>query len=188
MKNYKSSIDALMDGPKSEAMARIDDYFANTSEWDVGLERTQRILLGLDSEEMEFSEQSVGKLMRKIANEQEPLSDVCIILHAVANAFLKNDDDFHLILKHNKRGKFLSPHETEKKHNREMSILYSLASLENKGMKTEAAVAQCMEWFSCSRSAIFLAIENAEKFLADGKEIFPGNENFANPRSKHSAK
>jgi hypothetical protein len=188
MKKYNSLLDALMGEPKSEAMERIVDYFENTPKWNVDLERTQRILLGLDSEEMEFSEASIGKLMRQIANEQEPLSDVCIILHAVANALLKNDDDFHLVLKHNKRGKFLSPHETDKKFNREMSILYSLASLENKGMKTEAAVAQCMEWFSCSRSAIFLAIENAEKFLADGQEIFPGNENFANPRSKHSAK
>jgi hypothetical protein len=188
MKKYKPSLDALMGEPKSEAMERIVDYFENTPKWNVDLERTQRILLDLDSEEMEFSEESVGKLMRKIANEQEPTSDVWCILHAVANAFLKNDDDFHIVLKHNKRGKFISPHETEKKHSREMSILYSLASLENKGMKTEAAVAQCMEWFSCSRSAIFLAIGNAEKFLTDGQEIFPGNENFANPRSKHSVK
>ena len=94
----------------------------------------------------------------------------------------KNVYDF---LWHKKRGKFLSPTETEARHYRDMSWLHTLAHREKMGDKTEAAIAFVAENWNVSRASVFAGIRRAEEYLRSGAKIFakmPGGDNFRNPR------
>ncbi len=108
-----------------------------------------------------------------------------MVLHAVSNALLGADDDFKLKLVQKKRGKYKAPNVIVDAHNRQMSILHNVASLEKKGWKTEAAIARMQEAFGISRAAVFADIKAAEEFLESGREIF-GPDKFESPRSSHS--
>lgn len=188
-----------MDDPKDKSFeeidAKLDEIYGNATDWTVGIERSQRILLGIDDEPMTFDEQSIATMLKKVASNHDGLSDEFIALHSVANALLKRDDDFHLVLKQNKSGKFKSPDKHNETHNRNMSILYSLANMENKGIKTEAAVAELMDLYKLSRAAIFAAVKYAENFIQSGKDMFGDFEinaskpadNFINPRSNNKS-
>lgn len=169
-------------GSKSIA-DQLESHFSEATDWRVGLERTQRILLGLDDEPMEFDETSIAHMLKTVAKGHDGLSDEFIVLHAVANALLGADDDFKLKLVQKKRGKYKAPNVKSDVHNRQMSILYSVASLEKKGWKTEAAIARMEKGFGVSRAQVFADIKAAEEFLESCRKIFGPNDNNKSPRS-----
>ena len=168
----------------SEAIVdKLDRIYSAATDWRVGLERTQRILLGLDDEPMAFDETSIANMLKMVASNHDGLSDEFIVLHAVANALLGADDDFKLKLVQKKRGKYKPPNVISDVHNRQMSILYSVASLEKKGWKTEAAIARMEKGFGVSRAQVFADIKAAEAFLESCRKIFGPNDNNKSPRS-----
>lgn len=164
---------------------RLTGQLSAATDWRVGLERTQRILLGLDEEPMAFDESTVANMLKSIASDHDGLSNEFMVLHAVANALLGTDDDFKMKLTQKKRGKYKPPNVHHDELVRMMSILHSVANLEQNGWKTEAAVAQMQERFGISRAAVFADIKAAEEYLKLGRDIF-GPEKFENPRSSHS--
>lgn len=155
----------------------------------VGLERVQRVHLGLDSEQMEFSAQTVAQMIQDIADNCD--EDNAFILHAVVRALQGKDDCHTLTLQQKKRGRFEAPDLHEAKHNRRMSWLNWLAHLESQGVKTEAAITEIGEKEGVSRATVFAEIQKAEKWLEDGRKIFAGfqvDDNFKNPRPAKSGK
>lgn len=173
----------LLDTKDSESVEdELTRLYSAASDWRVGLERTQRILLDIDDEPMDFDEASIARMLKNVASNHDGLSSEFMVLHAVANALLGVDDDFRMKLIQKKRGKFKQPNVRQAEHERSMSILHSVANLEKKGWKTEAAVARMQEYFGISRAAVFADIKVAEEYLKSGREMF-GPENFENPRS-----
>jgi hypothetical protein len=177
-------LSSLLDNSGSESIEeKLERHFSAATDWRVGLERTQRILSGLDDEPMEFDETSIGQMLKTVASNHYGLSDEFMVLHAVANALLGADDDFKLKLVQKKRGKYKAPNVESDAHDRQMSILYSVASLEKKGWKTEAAIARMQEGFGISRAAVFADIKAAEEFLESCRKIFGPSDNNKSPRS-----
>ncbi|WP_430447178.1 hypothetical protein [Sphingorhabdus contaminans] len=170
------------DETNESAKDRLRKEFSAATEWELGLERTQRIVLGLDDEPMVFNETTVAHMLREVASDHDGLSKEFMVLHAIANALLGVDDFFKLKLTQKKRGKFKSPDVRQAEHDRRMTILHSVAYLEKQGWKTEAAIAQMQQRFGISRAAVFADIKSAEEFIKRGNEIF-GPERFKNPRS-----
>ena len=178
----KQLLDMLVNNVTDSVVDKLDRQYAAT-DWRVGLERTQRIFLGLDDEPMAFDESTIARMLKTVASDYDGLSDEFIVLHAVANALLGVDGDFKMRLIHKRRGKFKPPDVQEAEFERRMSILYSVASLEKKGWKTEAAVARKQERFGISRAAVFADIKAAEEFLASCRKIFGPGDNNKSPRS-----
>ena len=150
----------------------------------VDLERVQRIELGIDGELMEFSEGTIADMLQKMSDER-PFESEAFVLRALANALRGEDDHHRLILQHKKRGKFLSPTETEARHYQDISWLHTLANREKMGDKTEAGIAFIAEHWNVSRASVFAGIRRAEQYLKSGAEMFakvPGGDNFRNPR------
>jgi hypothetical protein len=149
----------------------------------VDLERVQRIHLGVDSEPMEFTADTIADMVQDIADNS--FTHEAFTLHAIARALRGLDDHHILVLRQKKRGKWESPTEHEKKHNREMSWLWTLGAWEHDGMKTEAAVARIAELANVSRATVFQGIRNAEAFLEHCREIIGDRqlpEHLKNPR------
>lgn len=146
----------------------------------VDLERAQRLHLGLDNEQMEFSATTIAEMVQDIAHRCD--ENDAFTLHAVARA-LRGDDEHHwLQLKHKKRGRFVSPTDRERQFQRSMEWLRALARLELDGIKTESAVAKISEEWGVSRASVFQTIREAEAFLSQGARHFPDNPYFVNPR------
>lgn len=181
----KQLLDMLVNSVSDTVVDKLDEIYSAATDWHVGLERTQRIFLGLDDEPMAFDETTIAGMLKKVASDYDGLSDEFIVLHAVANALLGVDDDFKLKLTQKKRGKYKPPNVEQAEHERRISILHSVANLEKKGWKTEAAIARMQEIFGISRAAVFADIKAAEEFLKSGRDMF-GPDNFENPRSNHS--
>lgn len=181
-------LEILRDNSGSETLVdKLETHFSAATDWAVGLERTQRIFLGLDDEPMPFDESTIAEMLKAVASNYEGLSEEFMVLHAVANTLLGVDDNFKMKLVQKKRGKYKPPNVHQDEHSRRLSILHSVANLEQKGWKTEAAIARMQERFGISRAAVFADIKAAEKYLKSGAEIF-GPNNFENPRSNHSGK
>lgn len=178
-------LDMLVNNVSDSVVDKLDEIYSTATDWHVGLERTQRIIMGIDDEPMAFNETTIAGMLKKVASDYDGLSDEFIVLHAVANALLGVDDDFKLKLTQKKRGKYKPPNVEHDEHERRMSILHSVANLEKSGWKTEAAIARMQEIFGISRAAVFADIKAAEEFLKSGREMF-GPDNFENPRSNHS--
>lgn len=156
----------------------------NNANWEghgVNLERVQRIFLGLDSEPMEFDENSIAGMLEAIARETLP--EHGFTLFAIVEALRGNDDHHVLQLKQKRPGKWENPTEFEDRYNREMKWLWSLGSWEHQGIKTEAAVARIAEIESVSRASVFAGVRRAEKFLDDCWSI-RGETRFG-PRPRH---
>lgn len=183
----KQVLDKLLNNVSGSVVDSLDEMYSAATDWQVGLERTQRLFLGIDDEPMAFDESTIAGMLKKLASNYGGLSDEFIVLHAVANTLLGVDDDFRMKLIQKKRGKFKPPNIEHDEHERRMSILHSVANLEKKGWKTEAAVARMQERFGISRAAVFAEIKAAEEFLKSGREMF-GPDKFENPRSNHSEK
>ncbi|PSO13633.1 MULTISPECIES: hypothetical protein [unclassified Sphingobium] len=166
------------------ARASLDstDFLYHT----VNLERVQRIHLNLDSEVMDFSASSVANMISDVADQCD--EHEAFILRAVVNALNGNDDHHELVLRQKKRGKFVNPTVHQEKHDRQMKWLWWLAHRENAGIKTESAIAEISSSEGVSRATVFGGIRAAEKFLDIGREMFPGNENFTNPRPAKEGK
>lgn len=130
----------------------------------VGLERTQRIHQGIDSEPMEFSEETLAAMVQDLADDLGT-GHKAFVLRAIANALSGRDDHHKLVLRQKKPGKWVSPTEYEESLNREMSWLWTLGAWEKQGMKTEAAVAKISELSGSSRAAVFAGVKKAEKFI-----------------------
>lgn len=152
----------------------------------VNLERVQRIHLGLDSEEMEFSNVTLAAMLADVAERCDDAD--AFTLYGFVSALLGNDRHHILTLKRTRKGKFVSPHERELTHNRNQKWLWWLAHLESKGMKTEAAVMTIAEAEKVSRATVFGGIREAEHWLETGQTLFPKSENFENPRLAKSGK
>lgn len=182
----KTWTEILLDKSCDESLTeKIERHYSAATDWRVGLERTQRIFLGLDDEPMPFDESSVAEMLKTVASNYDGLSEEFMVLHAVANALLGVDDDFKMKLTQKKRDKYKPPNVNQAEHVRRVSILHSVANLEKKGWKTEAAIARMQERFGISRAAVFADIKAAEDYLKSGREMF-GPDNFENPRSNHS--
>lgn len=152
----------------------------------VNLERVQRIHLGVDSEEMEFSAQTLADMLQEIADRID--ENDAFTIHAIVNALLGRDDHHELVLKQKKRGKFVNPTVHEAKRNRQMKWLWWLAHLENQGIKTESAVATIAKSEKASRAAVFNGVKEAEKFQAWGRDLAPDAPAFQNPRPAKTRK
>lgn len=153
----------------------------------IDLERIQRIFLGLDDEEMEFSEKTIAAILADIAARwKEADHGGAMFVGAVAHALADEDEDWKLILKSRKPGRYVSPHKEAQRHNRDMDILRFLALLEKHNIKTEAAVSHICEHFAMSRASVFNAIKRAENYLETGRKISHDSAVFANPRSNKS--
>ena len=149
----------------------------------VNLERCQRLHLGLENEPMEFDATTLAAMVQDIANQCD--EHEAFILHAVSRALTGDDEHHKLTLQHQKRGKFLSPTESEKRFVQDMNWLFTLANRENMGDQTEAGIAFIVELSGASRASIFAGIRRAETFLKHGLETFPdspGAAKFENPR------
>lgn len=146
----------------------------------VNLERVQRIHLGIDDEEMEFSEETIARMIDDVAancDENEAFT-LCAI-----SAALRGDDPYHrLQLKQKKPGRFENPTEHARKFNRNFMWLHTIAELELSGVKTESAIAEVADAAGVSRATVFAGLKDAEDFLQSGAELFPGNDAFTNPR------
>ncbi len=140
----------------------------------------QRLHLGLDDEPMNFDAATVARMLQDVADTCD--ENEAFTLHAVVNALLDRDDHHVLVLQQKKRGKFISPAKTTAKHNRNQKWLFWLAHLEKNGIKTEAAVAEISESEGVSRATVFAGVKAAERFLVDGRAMFPESRNFENPR------
>lgn len=152
----------------------------------VSLERVQRIHLNIDDEKMEFSALTLAAMLADIADRSD--EDEAFLLRGVVNA-LRGDDEHHeLILKQRRKGRFVSPTAYSATHNRNRVWLSRLAYLENEGWPTEAAVQEIATKAGVKRATVFAAIKAAEKYLADGKTMFPESPNFKNPRPSKSGK
>ncbi|CCA93378.1 hypothetical protein [Novosphingobium sp. PP1Y] len=156
----------------------------------VNLERVQRIHQDIDTEPMEFSADSIAKMLDEIADQSD--CNVAFTLQAVSRALRGQDDHHVLILKQKKRGKFVSPTEHDNHHCRIMSWLHTLAMHEQDGVKTEAAVALIAENWGVSRASVFAGIKEAEDYLESGRTLdWPSGEQtsaFTNPRPNKSDK
>lgn len=183
--NKNTKIDSSDHSGGRSVEENLDIIYSAATDWRVGLERTQRFLLGLDDEPMVFDEGSLAQMLKAVASDHDGLSDEFMVLHAVANALLGVDDNFKLKLSHKKPGKFKPPNVREAEHKRRMSILYAVKNLKKNGWKTEAAIAQMQEHFGISRAAIFADIKAAEEFLQIVEEI-AGTVKYKNPKSNHS--
>ena len=179
----KQVLDMLVNNVSDSVVDKLDKIYSAATDWHVGLERTQRIFLGLDDEPMAFDETTIACMLKAVASEYEGLSNEFIVLHAVANALLGVDEDFKMKLIHKRRGKFKAPNIKEAESTRRMSILYSVANLEKKGWKTEAAVARMQEHFGISRAAVFADIKAAEEFLRTCRKILGPSDGNKSPRS-----
>jgi hypothetical protein len=183
--NNKTKIDSSDHSGGGSVEENLDIIYSAATDWRVGLERTQRILLGLDDEPMIFDEGSIAQMLKAVASDHDGLSDEFKVLHAVANALLGVDDHFKLKLSHKKRGKFKPPNVRVAEHARRISILYSVEDLKKNGWTTEAAIAQMQEHFDISRAAVFADIKAAEEFLQIAEEI-AATVKAKNPKSNHS--
>ncbi|MFN5084332.1 MAG: hypothetical protein ACK5EX_02475 [Novosphingobium sp.] len=155
----------------------------------VGLERVQRIHLGLDSEPMPFTAATLAEMIQDVADNCDEHD--AFTLHAVVRALRGEDEHFALVVKQRKRGKFTSPHEWEEAHNRDQHWLHWLAGLEEQGIKTEAAVHEIAEKSGASRATIFAAIKRAEDWIETTRQIFrsiEGAREISNPRPSKSEK
>lgn len=153
----------------------------------VDLERVQRIHLGLDSEPMEFSAETVAQMIQDVADNCDAHN--AFILHAVMRALRGNDDYHSLTLQQKKRGRFEAPDLQAAKHHRRRMWLHWLAHLESQGVKTEAAITEIGDKEGVSRATVFAEIRKAERFLEEGRSIFAGSpaaDNFQNPRPAKS--
>lgn len=185
--NNKTKIDSSDHSGAGSVEENLDIIYSAATDWRVGLERTQRILLGLDDEPMVFDEGSIAQMLKAVASDHDGLSDEFMVLHAVANALLGVDDNFKLKLSHKKRGKFMPPNVREAELARSISMLKSVQNLKEDGWKTEAAIAQMQEHFGISRATVFADIKAAEEFLQIAEEI-AGTVKSKNPKSNHSEK
>ncbi len=185
--NNKTKIDSSDHSGAGSVEENLDIIYSAATDWRVGLERTQRILLGLDDEPMVFDEGSIAQMLKAVASDHDGLSDEFMVLHAVANALLGVDDNFKLKLSHKKRGKFMPPNVREAELARSISILKSVQNLKEDGWKTEAAIAQMQGHFGISRATVFADIKAAEEFLQIAEEI-AGTVKSKNPKSNHSEK
>lgn len=179
----KPLLDMMVNDVSNSDVDKLDIIYSAATDWHVGLERTQRLFLDVDDEPMAFDESTVASMLKAVASDYDGLSNEFIVLHAVANALLGVDEDFKLKLVQKKRGRYKPPNIINREHERKMSILYSIASLEKKGWKTEAAIAQMQKVFGISRAAVFAEIKSAEEFLDSCREMFGPNENNKSPRS-----
>jgi len=152
----------------------------------VGLERVQRIHLGLDDEPMEFNTGTIAQMLLEVADHCD--DGEAFTIRGVVNALLGVDENHVLTLQQRKRGKFVSPTESSAKHNRNQKWLHWLAHREREGIKTEAAVAEIAEVEGASRATVFAGIKAAEGFLQRGQSMFPESPNFQNPRPNPAIK
>ena len=170
-----------------------EDFQSNLSEgarkmWEhidlrhhgVGLERVQRIHLGIDSEEMEYSADTIAQMLQEVADRCD--EDEAFTIHAVVNALLGKDDDHRLVLRNKRRGKFITPTVHEAKHIRERRWLWWLAHLERKGVKTESAIMEIAAAEKVSRATIFNGVRSAERYQEWGRELSADAPAFQNPR------
>jgi 2C-methyl-D-erythritol 2,4-cyclodiphosphate synthase len=185
--NNKTKIDSSDHSGAGSVEENLDIIYSAATDWRVGLERTQRILLGLDDEPMVFDEGSIAQMLKAVASDHDGMSDEFMVLHAVANALLGVDDNFKLKLSHKKRGKFMPPNVREAELARSISILKSVQNLKEDGWKTEAAIAQMQEHLGISRATVFADIKAAEEFLQIAEEIAETVKS-KNPKSNHSEK
>ena len=185
--NNKTKIDSSDHSGGGSVEENLDIIYSAATDWRVGLERTQRILLGLDDEPMIFDEGSIAQMLKAVASDHDGLSDEFMVLHAVANALLGVDDNFKLKLSHKKRGKFMPPNVREAELARSISILKSVQNLKEDGWKTEAAIAQMQGHFGISRATVFADINAAEEFLQIAEEIAETVKS-KNPKSNQSDK
>ena len=86
--NNKTKIDSSDHSGGRSVEENLDIIYSAATDWRVGLERTQRILLGLDDEPMVFDEGSLAQMLKAVASDHDGLSDEFMVLHAVANALL----------------------------------------------------------------------------------------------------
>ena len=146
----------------------------------VDLERVQRIHLGIDSEEMEFSAGTIAHMLQQIAEQCD--EDEAFTIQVVVNALRGTDDHHVLVLQQKRRGKFVSPTKHEEKHNRNNKWLWWLGHLEKQGIKTESAVAEIAQKEGVSRATVFKGVKDAEAFQAWGRELSATAPAFQNPR------
>lgn len=169
---------------REETETRLGRKFGSISlrEHRVGIERVQRIHLGIDSEPMDFNEQTLANMIQDVADECD--EDSAFTLHAVARALRGEDDDHHLVLRQNRPGKWQSPTEFEEKASQEMSWLWTLAALERQGTKTEAAIAKIAQLSNVSRATVFAGVKRAEQTLERAWTAFnpPG---YYGPKPQH---
>jgi hypothetical protein len=151
----------------------------------VALERVQRLHLGIDEEEMEFSAATIASMLQEVADTCD--ESEAFTIHAVVRALQGADEDHELVLKQKRRGKYVSPTEHVATHNRNMSWLRTLALRESQGVKTEAAIAEIAEKWGVKRASVFEGVRDAQRFLKAGRETF-GGPNFENPRPAKNRK
>ncbi len=176
-----------------------EDFLSNLSEgarklWEgidlrhhgVDLERVQRIHLGIDFEEMEFSADTIAHMLQEVADRCE--EDEAFMIHSVVNALLGKDKHHRLVLQNKRRGKFVSPTEHEVMHNRNSNWLWWLAHLEKQGVKTESAVSEIAHKDGVSRATVFKGIKSAAAFQERGNKLSPGDPAFQNPRPSPAPK
>lgn len=146
----------------------------------VNLERVQRIHLDIEDEPMEFSAETIAQMLEDIA--EKCFEHEAFLIRGIINALIGEDHNHLLVLKHKRRGKFVSPTESSARHNRQRAMLYHLAELERQGVKTEAAVAELASLTGLSRASVFAEIRAAEQFLEHGLKMSMNDDAFRNPR------
>lgn len=158
----------------------------NLRRHSINLERIQRIHLGIDSEPMEFSANTIADMLQQVADECD--EDSAFTIHAVVNALRGLDEHHVLQLKRKRRGRFVSPTEREEQTNRNLSWLHSLAKLEAEGMQTEAAIAKISDVWKVSRAAVYAGIAKAEDFYRTVDQIANKDGETSNPRLANKRK
>lgn len=169
----------------SEGARKLVDAIDLRRHW-VGLERVQRIHLGLDDERMTFTSETIAQMIEDVAEKCD--EDEAFTLRAVINALRGEDKNHILVLKQKKRGRFVSPDEFQEANFRRSMWLAWLASLENRGIKTESAISEIATDEGVSRATVFSEIRLAEEWLRQGKAMFPDSPHFENPRPDKSKK